>query len=1081
MKKFSKALAAVIALMLCLTIAFAACKKHEHEFSTEWTHDEINHWHAATCEHDEKQDVALHTLSNGVCSVCGYTYMSLSDYKSYSLNALETYYNAIGKLTSSTLTSAVNAAYASGKDSINAAGSVSEAQQALAAAKTAISKCIPLANGIYDFTGLDADGKTEILGLLEAYAVRTGLTGTTFYENGGYVMYNPCIKFGTETYIPGYGFGILTEGDITAPLDYESNAAWKYYYHDVNATDPGTANYLNDKGSEVADFYSYFGASYYTTVMNKTKDGYDWIPELALEDPVAVSELNASKQATTWKFKINTELKYNTNSSIESRKAFNNRKIDPQDFITAFKLLLNHDNGLYRGEEMTTQTGASKIVGADAYWKATDGKGKGIVSDSDVNFSETVHIKVYQDQQDWWFEFELGAPVNQYYARYYISSSLYMPVPEDFIKLVGVDNYLGFNSNKTETPVDNALSLGAYTLEQWDSGKQVVYKKNPNYVYADKYYSIKGVHTQILPAIETDTEAAFREFLAGHIDASGIPYTQLANYVNDPRTKSTTGNNCVKLNMNALDQETWEQLFGVNGTVAQTPRGEYWQVEPALSNANFRSGLSYALNRLDFAVNKGTVASLNFFSSNYMSDPENGIAYNSTEAHKKAISSLLKGTDDYGYSLQLARDYFKVALQELEASGAYKPGTPSNPTVINLQIAWQAAVQETSFHAFVKQYWEDAFNDPSVTRGLYKLNIEFWVGTIWSDVYYNKMMTGQFDIGFGSISGNSLDPLSFMNVLSSNQAISGNFTLNWGIDTNDPDADILVYNDMRWSYDALFMSSQEKTKVSQGKLVEYVAKDRGSYEFDDNRENLIATLVLDVAEGVKIDKTDFFLYGGYYSYGEFEINEFLDGGKPSVSNGKYTYKFVIPVSTLLEEFGSGTLEELYMNAGIDAYVAYSVEADGVQVDYDLENPYVKPFASYDLDIASSFGLTTFDDSDNENIVVTVRMRLAKGVSKDDISFYAFGMEDEELDDVFVDVTIVSIKDDGDGVYTFTLSISKAALAESKMSGETVKVGNKSYDLVDYQGVRAVFSLNADADLTTAEWSFELVQPKPAQQ
>lgn len=37
--------------------------KHEHTFSAEWTKDETNHWHAATCKHtNEKKDVAAHTF-----------------------------------------------------------------------------------------------------------------------------------------------------------------------------------------------------------------------------------------------------------------------------------------------------------------------------------------------------------------------------------------------------------------------------------------------------------------------------------------------------------------------------------------------------------------------------------------------------------------------------------------------------------------------------------------------------------------------------------------------------------------------------------------------------------------------------------------------------------------------------------------------------------------------------------------------------------------------------------------------------------------------------------------------------------
>lgn len=75
-----KILTAAVALtMVCGAFALAACggegeEKHEHTFSSEWTYDETNHWHAATCEHkDEKSGVAAHTFSGDTCTVCGYT------------------------------------------------------------------------------------------------------------------------------------------------------------------------------------------------------------------------------------------------------------------------------------------------------------------------------------------------------------------------------------------------------------------------------------------------------------------------------------------------------------------------------------------------------------------------------------------------------------------------------------------------------------------------------------------------------------------------------------------------------------------------------------------------------------------------------------------------------------------------------------------------------------------------------------------------------------------------------------------------------------------------------------------------
>ena len=752
--------------------------------------------------------------------------IDLEDYKAYVMYDLAAVLASLGELDPE-LQAKVDAKFDEGLAAIEAAANHAAAQKAFAAAKAAMAEQIPFANGVYSYIGLSNAEKTDILGLLEAYAVRNGITGISLFENGGYVMYNERITLGTETYIPGYGFGTLAEGSINAPLASEPNPAWQNYYHSVNASDPGTANYLDDQGSEVSDFYGYFGASYFTTFMNATKDGYDWVPELANEKPVALNDNGG--MATKWRFEVKTgsDLKYSTNSQIESRKAFNGREVVAEDYVTPYVLLLTQQNNLFRGSELAGQKGAGAIKGAAEYYEKSSG---GV--DKEL-FDSTVGIKCYEEGGKTYFEYEFVTPVTQFYSMYYISSSLYMPVPQDFLDLVTVPNYLGFNADKTETPVDNSLSLGAYTLEAWNAGQEVVYKKNPNYVFANDKYAIEGVHVNILPALTTDTEAGLKEFLAGNTDSSGIPQTQLENYKNDPRTRKTTGDSNFKLNVNALDQETWIDMFGENGKVAQTEEEDYWVCEPALSNPHFIKALSLAIDRNTFADKRGSIASVDYLSSNYMSDPENGISYSTTQAHKDAVASLLEGTEN-GYNLEEARNNFKIALAELETSGKYQPGTPENPTLIELEIAWQYPQHEANYHNEIAQFLEEAFNHESVSNGAYELDVKFWVGTEWSDVYYNKMMVGQYDLGFGSISGNSLNPLDFVSVLSSDPVISGSFTLNWGADTNDPLADVLVYNGMRWSYDALWTAANSQAIVVDGANTKAVEFNLASHDANED-------------------------------------------------------------------------------------------------------------------------------------------------------------------------------------------------------------------------------------------------------
>ena len=84
-----------------------------------------------------------------------------------------------------------------------------------------------LADGAYSYAYASGEERTEILGKLEKFAVESKLTGLTLYGDGGYVLYNTSVVKGTNNYVPGFGFGILSSGSLNADLAGETNAAWK--------------------------------------------------------------------------------------------------------------------------------------------------------------------------------------------------------------------------------------------------------------------------------------------------------------------------------------------------------------------------------------------------------------------------------------------------------------------------------------------------------------------------------------------------------------------------------------------------------------------------------------------------------------------------------------------------------------------------------------------------------------------------------------------------------------------------------------------------------------------------------------
>ena len=671
------------------------------------------------------------------------------------------------------------------------------------------------ANGFHSYVNYSYEEKTEILGLLEAYAVKNHLTGLSLYDNASYMMYHESVVKGSDTYIPGYGFGILREGNLNAPLETETNPLWQWYYHKGLKTNVQSVNVMNDKSSDVAELNSYTSSTYWGTKLNDTKDGYEWFGIQSSSNrpiPVDPQQFDDQVYATKYKFelKVGSEYKYNTNSTISEISAFDGREVALEDYVTPYIMLFSKQFGTKRAQEFISSS--LSINGLkDYYAKSTT------TSYAELNelFNENVGLRVYEQDGNAWMEVEFTEKCNEYTAMTYLSNAIFTPVPVDFIEVLGngdfalgVQNY-GNSTTGAMTPVDTYLSTGPYTLEVWKNCDIMVYKKNPFYtIEGTACYQIQGIHLNVDKKATAEAREAhiFYDFEAGKIHEAKLILTKFYKYIDDPRTVHTSGTSTYKLNLNSCTQEEWEKLFGESGTIKQTPNSDYWQCEPIMSNDDFLNGLSYAINRNELGKKLGKNPAFDYLPSSYITNPEKGIMYNDTLSHQNAISHLLEGTDN-GYSLDLAKQSFKKAAEKLIADGAYKIGD-----IIHIEIAWMYKSDEEEIHNYIEKYIEDAFN--SADTGL-TIDVDFWVGAQWSDVYYSKMMTGQFDIAFGNISGSNVGTYDFFEHLRSDNA-SG-YTINWGPDTSEV-CEELYYDGMYWSYDSLLTALSEGGYFVDGKL-----------------------------------------------------------------------------------------------------------------------------------------------------------------------------------------------------------------------------------------------------------------------
>jgi hypothetical protein len=487
------------------------------------------------------------------------------------------------------------------------------------------------------------------------------------------------------------------------------------------------------------------------------------------------------------------------------------------------------------------------------------------------------------------------------------------------------------------------LSTGPYYLTYWEAYKQITLQKNPYYyttqdTFSDgttrKVYQLPGIDM-----VQLDSTALQNNFEIGTIDNYGPDKDTLKNTYNTSSGTSasgvkwnryqTKGDANFKLNLNATSQEQWNKLFGTSGTVyahsSTDLKNSYATRKEYLSDKNFLNFLSYSLDRETICKARGTTPTQEYFSDNYLIDPENGISYNSTPAHKAVLADRYNET--YGYNEAAAKKALAKAMDDtiiplaeagkLKAGSGSGAGTSSNPWQVTIDMAWMNPNDTKDysdvFDSIKKVFSEEIADDYG---GAYTLVINQDSGSSDYNQVYKKMKQGEFDLGFGAISGNDLNPLNFFEVLKSDN--SSGFTLNWGPDTDAVSSDI-VYDGKTWSFDGLWKAADSGVVLASDGAIAKLQNTSSKLKTSDGKtfyESVSGT-----------GKTD-----GTITY-KISFQQLVEGGatnlKLSISNASYTSEAM-------------TLETL----GITADTSW---AGLVTIDQNLNNYVTQDASGNDVD------------------------------------------------------------------------------------------------------------------------------------
>ncbi|MCR5490755.1 MAG: hypothetical protein K6F32_01325 [Bacilli bacterium] len=676
----------------------------------------------------------------------------------------------------------------------------------------------PLADGVFDYTEADYEEKLDILAALENYALRNHLAGIPLYDDSSYQRFSDRITLPTTKYITNYGFGvgeatIDADGKMNDAVISESKSEWKSYFHGYTSTDSGTFNYWNSTGADVADRYSMVAATYYEVEMNDTKTDYQWTAGLAKQaEPIQLKRVGTGADATLevetdssvktslyWRVPLKTGddgIVYNVADTSKWATKYRGRKVELEDYITPYKAMF--DNRLARATGFGDDASGFKGV-LDYIYGGKDWSSVGI----QLNEAEGA------------IDFTFNTAKTMKAARTSLGSSLASPVPQEFLDDIGgVGNYGkhgdAVNGDHT-TGLDNIISCGVYIPEYWETDKRLVFKKNDLYYDKDRYH-FDGVTEDVFAGASADT-AAYQAFLNNQLDEVTIPVKYVKDDHNKPKVYHTQGSTILKLNINSTTEDEWEYYFGTEGTVYKHTKTEYYPVKPLMSNEFFLDGVYYSIDRAQLAEISGKNHALGYLSDAYTQDPDGEEMYRNTAQGKSVLQDIIDQSDEYGHNDSIAQDAFKMALRKGWDEGYIECGEEYEVTCL-----WRYQDTINNLGDYIKGYVEDNFNAAAKSLGFEGTTLT-WInkvaGTQYTDCY-TKMDHGEFDFAEGAISGNVLNPLNFMNTVCTNELAQG-FCLNWGHPTEKVFADDpIVYNDMAWSYDALFKAATSTAVVVEG-------------------------------------------------------------------------------------------------------------------------------------------------------------------------------------------------------------------------------------------------------------------------
>ena len=394
-------------------------------------------------------------------------------------------------------------------------------------------------------------------------------------------------------------------------------------YQDYLNQEPDTLNPHTYALANASTVFGMTSMTLYRYLPNDTGDGYVFVGALAEKDPVQVDT-----DMKVWQIPI-----------IKTAKWENGDPITVDDVIYSFKMCL--DPLLVNSRASGMASNYITIVNASEY--SLQGSAGNVSWDS-------VGIKKIDDYT---LQVELVNPVPMINVKkHFTINQSYIVHPATYEACMSADRTTCTYGLSKE----QYMSCGQWILTDWILGAELDFKRNPDWVYADKV-KMEGWTYRII----ADANTALEMFLNGELDHVTLGASSKAQYAEDPRINITPAGG------------VWAMVVNMGNTNNNS----------ILGNVKFRQALYYAVDRaalgkLLYGVGASWIVPLQA-----IADDDTGAAYRDLPGAQAILPENL------GYQPEKAKKLYDEALAEagltsLTLTMSYNEGNANAKTSVEM-------------------------------------------------------------------------------------------------------------------------------------------------------------------------------------------------------------------------------------------------------------------------------------------------------------------------------------------------------------------------------------------------------------